>query len=521
MANISPFLFDNNPLLWGRYNFPIHFRMVSPDFHYDMAEAVEANQNLAVVAPRGSAKSTVITFLKCMHSICFKKKHFIVIVQNTYAKAAGTLETIKEEVRVNERFKYDFPLVLKKDAEGDSVFRYPGPGWECRVLCKGADQIGSIRGEKFGAFRPDLIILDDLEDDKSVKNPELRKELERLFFDVLKYAGDGKETQTICVGTILHDDCLISKLVDPDRYKQFKKMRFKARLDDGSSLWPEKWSVEDLKVLEEQDPESFAKEMQGDPSSGIYEDFRKDDFRYWSAVGSDALLRDEGGAVVRRFSMNVLKPAIAVDLAWDEKRASDSSVLMPGYLTPDNDILVDDYISKKGMRPDEVEEALFSRVARMEKLTGENVPIGMEKAKLEKVVKWLMEKAMRRRGKFLWLKDLKWDGDKITRIVVRLSNRYRMHTVYHKYGMGVLEQQLMRIRSTAHDDEADCVQGLAQLLENPRKMKPVPGGDDKFERLRQWAIEKKYSINKPVRRSPFIHTRSGRFPEIPSTTCPI
>lgn len=504
--------------MWGQYYFNNHFRMGSPKFHYELCHYAEVEKNLAVVAPRGSAKSTVLTFLKCIHSICFKKKHFIVIVQNTFSKAAGTLETIKGEIKTNNMLRRDFPLVIKKDAEGDSIFRYPGPGWEVRVLCKGADQIGSIRGEKFGAHRPDLIIVDDLEDDKSVKNPELRQELERTFVDVLKYAGD-ETTQTIAVGTVLHDDCLIAKMVDADRFKMFKKMRYQARYELNGvqkSLWPEKWTIEKLKEMEVEDPEGFAKEMQGDPSSGIYEDFKREDFRYWRELDNTVVLLDTEGNSVARYPLRDCKAAIACDLAWDEKRTSDDSVILPGYLTPGNDILIGEYIAKKGMRPDELEEALFTMERTLASKTGNPVAIGFEKAKLEKVMKWLLGQAMRRRNKFLWIKDLKWDGDKITRIVTRLSTRYKNHTVYHRRGMGDLENQLLRIRSTAHDDIADCAQGLAQLLDYPKVVKKQATQDDSFEKLRKFAMDARKKD-----RHAFVFGAKGKRSFLPSRLCPV
>lgn len=514
MARVTESGIDGLSLVWGGLYFPHHFRLRSPEFHWVLSVEAEREKALAVQAPRGSAKSTVLTFLKVIRDICFKRKNFIVIVQNTYAKAAASLETIKEEVRNNGRLKKDFPLIIDKDAEGDSVFRYPGPGWKCRVLCKGADQIGSIRGEKFGHSRPDLIVIDDLEDDEMVRNPDRRKELEQVFNDVLKYAGD-VDTQIIVVGTMLHDDCLIAKLLDKERYKRFRKLFFSARAD-GISIWPEKWTLEQLKMMEDDDPAGFAKEMMGDPSSGIYEHFRRSDFRYWKLHEGVAVLFDENDGVMARWPLKECKGAISCDLAWEEKRESDASVILPGYLTPDNSVLIDDYISKKGMRPDEIEEALFSMEAKMVALTGSAVPIGFEKAKLEKVVRWLLAQAMRRRSRFLWLKDLKWDHDKITRIVTRLSNRYRAHAVFHKRGMSELEAQLVRIGSTAHDDVADATQGLVQLLEYPKVKKAQATQDDAFEKLRKFAIE-----SKEKGRKPFIYGKDKRLMGIPASVCPI
>ena len=519
--------FHDNPLLFGLYYCPIHFRVQpSPGFHMKMSVEAVRNKYLAVQAPRGSAKSTVLTFLHTLHGVCLRRYHFVVLVQNTFAKAANTLEAIKEELKNNERVKRDFPLVFKKDSEGEIIVSYPGTYWSCRVLCKGADQIGSIRGEKHIAWRPDLLLVDDLEDDEMVKSPERRKNIQSLFDDVLEYALD-KAGKVIVVGTILHDDCLVAKLVDPQQYKMYRKLFYRARhvntvSGERESIWPERWTVEDLDKLEAEKPESFAKELQGDPSSGIYEDFLRSDFRYWKVVGREVALLDESGAVARRFSLDAVKPAIACDLAWEEKRASDSSVIMPGYLTPDNDILIDDYISKKGMRPDEIEQCLFDMEKRMKALTGSNVVIGFEKAKLEKVVKWLLGQAMRKRQHYLWLKDISWDKDKITRIVTRLSNRYRQHTIYHKRGMGELEQQLIRIRSTAHDDCADAAQMLAVLLENPKRPKKKLSEDDGFERLRKFAIESKKPLINKKRYSSFLNPLyRGRSSVVPSSVCPI
>ena len=83
--------FKHNPIKFGKHYFPNHFRDISPEFHFKILSESYAHRFFAVQAPRGSAKSTILSFLKPTHSICFKMKRFIVIVQNTYKKAVGTL----------------------------------------------------------------------------------------------------------------------------------------------------------------------------------------------------------------------------------------------------------------------------------------------------------------------------------------------------------------------------------------------------------------------------------------------
>lgn len=481
--------FEDNPILFGKHYFPHHLRDRSPYFHWLLiADNKETGFN-AYQAPRGSAKSTVVVFLKRIHRITFKKKRFIIIVQNTYKKAVGTLEGIKDEFKYNEKLRRDFGVEFEKDSEGDTIFKHRD-GFRTRVLCKGVDQIGSIRGEKFGAYRPDDIVGDDLEDDEMVKSAERRQGLKDLYDNALIPAGDIKTLSVDIVGTILHDDSLMADLVSLDKYTHYRKLFFKSRFKnpksgDVESLWPERWTVADLDKLEREKPETFAKEMQGDPSSGTLETIRREDFRYWRTEENHAVLYGGDGEVVSRWPLRDCKAAIGIDLAWEDKKASDFSAILPGLVTPNNDILIDSYILKRGLRPDEFENIIFDMNARYELMTGKRVQFGFEKAKLEKVMKWFLQEAMRRRNKWLWFKDISWGTqDKIERIIFRVGNRYAQHSIYHKKGMGDLENQLIRLKSVAHDDAADALAMLPEMLAYaPIKDKAAPK-IDMFELLR-------------------------------------
>jgi hypothetical protein len=483
-----------DPLAFGKYIFPHHFRLKSPTFHYKLLKAAQDNLNLVVGAPRASSKTTILGFLYPIHQISFKQKHFIVILTSVYTKSCGVLDAMKKEIRDNEDLSQLFPMEITKDAEGDSIIRHQD-GFETRILCKGRDQIGDIRGEKFGAYRPDLIIIDDVEDDKMVINPERRMELQDNFDQVVLFLGERGVTQTIVIGTVLHDDSMLAKLLDPEKYKEFKKILYRGRNydDQGTkfSLWTEKWTVNDLDEMEKKDPVSFAKEIQNDPVSGMINKFDRKDFRYWKIDNMNYVLFGTEGEVLARGELSRCKAAIACDLAWEEKRESDDSVIIPGFLTPNSEILVDTYFCKKGMRPNEIEEILFTMENRLRLVTGSSVFIGFEKAKLEKVMKWLLKEAMRKRNHYLLFKDLLWDADKITRIVTRLQPRYAQHVIYHRSGMGELEHQLLRVPSGTHEDLADGLQGLVQLLEYPRQFKKPEGPEAEFDWWRRKAIELK------------------------------
>lgn len=476
-------LFEKHAILFGKFYFPHHLRDRSPYFHWIILSESYANPFFACEAPRGSAKSTILGFLKRTHSIAFKKKRFIIIVQNTYKKAVGTLEGIKDEFRYNEKLKRDFGVTLEKDAEGDTIFRHPD-GFRVRVLCKGVEQIGAVRGERFGAYRPDDIFGDDMEDDEMVKSSERRQSLKDLYDNALIPAGDIKNLNVDIIGTILHDDSLMAELVSPTLYTDYRKLFFKARFDNvvtGSkeSLWPERWSVSDLDEMERLKPETFAKEMQGDPSSGSLETILREDFRMWGIVENQAVLYGESGEVVSRWGLKECRAAVGIDLAWEDKKANDFAAIVPGFITPANDLLVDTYIFKKGLRPDEFEKIIFDMNARYSAMTGKRVCFGFEKAMLEKLMKWFLKESMKRTGTWLWFKDIAWGTtDKVARIMFRMANRYSQHSVYHRRGMGDLENQLIRLRSVAHDDLADALAMLPEMLSYaPLKDKEKPKED--------------------------------------------
>jgi len=505
---------EDNPLFWGMIYCPHHFRSEFAPFHYNIMEFALRYRYLGIAAPRESSKTTIMAFLYPIHRICYQKKRFIIVVTSVYSKSCGILDTIKKEIKDTPLIKAEYRMQIRRDAEGDTIFAHPN-GFETRVLCKGRDQIGSIRGEKFGAYRPDLIITDDIEDDEMVRNPERRRELKDLYDQVLLLAGERRKLQVISIGTILHDDSQMAKLVDPEQYPDFSKFCYRGLniTDKGEeSLWEEKWTVPELKAKEAADPVTFAKEIQNDPVAGRVGAFKKDDFRYWKIDNLNYVLFGNESEVVARGSLTDCKAAIACDLAWDERREHDFSAIIPAFLTPQSDILVDHYLCKKGLRPDELEETLYAWEQRLRSITGGIVPIGMEKAKLEKVMRWLLKQAARKRNHYLILKDLLWDKDKITRITTRLASRYINHTIYHRQGMGELEYQLLRVPSGTHDDLPDALQGVVQLLGIPKKVKREPDYDDEFMWWRKLSIDSK----KP-KRDQYVFGSKGRRHGIPAT----
>ena len=97
-----------------------------------------------------------------------------------------------------------------------------------------------MRGMVHGAFRPDLAILDDIENDEMVRNPDQRDKLEMwLKQTVLPLGAVGTKFDVIYIGTILHYDSVLSRTLNNPFWstRKFKAMK---RWPDRMDLW-DRW----------------------------------------------------------------------------------------------------------------------------------------------------------------------------------------------------------------------------------------------------------------------------------------
>lgn len=222
-------------------------------FHHEQYEEmrwIEQNgggAKIAIAAPRESAKSTLWNTIYAINNALYAKKHYIVIVSDSYDQAVGDLAKIKEQIEDNELILQDFGgLKGKSTWKTDAILTKN----DVLIIAKGSGQ--KIRGIKHKHYRPDLLILDDIEDDESVASPDQRKKLMNWFNKVVTKAGS-TYTDIVVIGTILHYDSLLNNLLERPGYRRKK---YQAVIKDSDSpLWDE-WTeiYTDLTRSEHIDP---------------------------------------------------------------------------------------------------------------------------------------------------------------------------------------------------------------------------------------------------------------------------
>lgn len=162
-----------------------------------------------LVGFRSSAKSTICSLSLPLWAILGKqKKKFIVVVTRTQEQLRLIMQNIKNEIDTNTLLRHDLgPFQVEGDEKRIWAFTFSNFG--AKVMGVSVGQ--SIRGLRFGAYRPQLIICDDLEDQESVKTQESRDDLYSWLMGTLIPAG-GKDTRLIVLGSYLHEDGLLPRL---------------------------------------------------------------------------------------------------------------------------------------------------------------------------------------------------------------------------------------------------------------------------------------------------------------------
>lgn len=214
-----------------------HENAVLHDYLYKrLPEIVDSpeGQHEAIAAPRGNAKSTLVTQIFTIWCIVTGRKRYPLIIMDAMDQAATMLEAIKAELQFNPRLCMDFPK-----ATGQGRVWQVGTittANDCKIQAFGSGK--RMRGLRHGPHRPDLVIGDDLENDENVRSPEQRDKLESWLKKTVLSLGPADDTMDVVViGTILHYDSVLSRLL---KNPLWKRKKFKAIIQ-----WPHRMDLWD------------------------------------------------------------------------------------------------------------------------------------------------------------------------------------------------------------------------------------------------------------------------------------
>lgn len=339
-------------------------------------------------------------------------------------------------------------------------------GHKFRIIAKGAEQ--KLRGLLWNGMRPDLIILDDLENDEIVQNKERREKFRRWFYGALLPCRSDKGVIRY-VGTILHMDALLERLMPRENDKftfteglktyttrkgLWKAVKYKAHpsINDFSTvLWPEKKSADELKKIKEE----YSNQGLTDVYSQEYLNIPIDESNTYFKKADFLPLREEDKKVNLHYY-------VTADLAISEKERADWSVFCIGGVDENNRLQIR-HIIRERMDGYQIVDTILAIQKQFNPIA-----FGIEEGQISKAIGPFLREAMIRANIFINLYPLKpWRQDKMTRA---RSIQARMRAGGVKFDKAadwyqIFEDELMRFPRDRHDDQVDAFAYLGLIVD--------------------------------------------------------
>lgn len=405
---------------------------------------------IAIAAPRGHAKSTSVTFAYVLAGCLFRNFSFPVVFSKTYTIAVEFLRSLKDEIQNNEQLAETFGFArFEKESENDVIFVMKS-GHRFRIMASGVDQ--PVRGLKWGSKRPDVMVLDDIEDDEEVMSDDRREKLMNKFLSAIIPAGS-VETKYRVVGTILHKDSLLNNILHDKSWLSRIYEACDDEVSEGSILWPEMYSREQLLAIKEgyvnqERLEKFNMEYRNSPTDKSAALFQENKLLPMNDSDWLTLERNRDWPI-----------AIGGDFAITTKQRRDYTAFVVGVIGPDHVLYIVDVIRKR-MGAEELVTTMFE-TERTWRLHANGQPCQWyeEDGAIRKALGYSLDLVMRKENLFLNLHPMNpGTTDKRTR---SMPIRARVQARMVKFDTEAtwwpaFKEELLEFDRGTHDDMVDA-----------------------------------------------------------------
>ncbi|NMM64389.1 hypothetical protein HBE96_17350 [Clostridium sp. P21] len=290
------------------------------EVHYEIWDTLEDMiikdkfDKLELIMPRGTAKTTVCDFALSVYLHAYKKSIYTLVCGKTEQDAVEFIAQTRQAFEENPYIIEAFGELIntKENTVNKLELELDNPNGKTKIQAISSST--SMRGKKYNGARPSCIIADDYQSKSDCITQEAREKKYLTWVEDSEFAGDkavyrqGKKiksgTKFIILGTILHSDCFMSRLLknkeykhkvrricnfDVDKYfheglwEEFRKVYFNNKLQDSVSeakefyfqheqemqyetIWQDKYDCLEEAISYYNNPSSWKQEMMNDAS---------------------------------------------------------------------------------------------------------------------------------------------------------------------------------------------------------------------------------------------------------------
>lgn len=460
-----------------------------------------------IVVSRGWAKTTTCNLSLTVWAKCYKKSIFTVVGAKTDNDAQQFISSISNVFKTNKKIIKTFGLLIddkRKDLKCNANEIELTNGTCIRAIGSGT----SLRGINWRSVRPTLLAMDDFQSEANILTDDARIKQYNKWTKEVEQCGDkavfraGKKiksaTKIVSVGTVLHIECLISRLIRNKDYKTFlrraillddgqtvdeifdselwsecKRLYFNDKFEDSKSvakafyeehkeemkfpvLWEEKWDCfNDLAIPYWENRQAFMSEMMNDATS-IGE-------KWFKSVRTQTKEEIENHTFI--------KTMIAIDPASTTNKKSDFTAMVVGSQATNGfkymrELVLDKFEFNKYC--EKVVELLLMYEDITHIYIEKNTYQGADVVKIKELI---AKEPKLRNKRYEWLNEMQRTNkdEKISTIIDNVNNGQVIFVDNNKEFIDLL-LDFQGQKYTLHDDSADitaeCVNRLDKIVKN-------------------------------------------------------
>lgn len=442
-------------LFYSRFFFPKTVRQKSPPFHRDMWKKLDGPSRLvSFMVFRGGAKTTVFR-LYLSKRVAYGVSRTVLVVGKSQDHSRRTIEWLMRQVEYNTLWARTFQLRKGKKWTGEEIEIYHGTDEvPIRIIAFGIT--GSTRGINVDDYRPDLILVDDPCDEENTATAVARNKTEDLLLGSLKNSlaprSEAPLAKMVLLQTLLHDDDVISKCT---KDKAWDSMQISVFDNEGKSAWVDRLPTDEL-LLDKQSYIDRGKlplwmrEMECQTITSELAAFRTDLLQFWEVLPPPEEL-------TVYIAVDPVPPPsereINEGLKGKDYEAWAAVGVWRDYRSGVRKVFVLETRTMRGHDPDWSVKVFFEMLDRWQPFM-----VKVESVAYQRTLKWLLEKAMLRRGRFVQIDDhVPERRKKSYRIIDALGSALGNHELYVHSSQHSLVTAITTYPFVDHDDEIEAV----------------------------------------------------------------
>lgn len=438
--------------LFAVFYFQEYFKYRLAPYHYDMIDELERLdkgeeiRELVFIMFRESAKTT-FSKIYLMWLIVFKKKKYINVDSFDKENAERILFDIAYELSNNTRVKADYGELFSRKRAADDIKQTKISNFitENGIRVEAHSTQESVRGRIHLNQRPDFLLLDDFETNKTKDSVAYTKQIRDHISEAL--AGMSPEAGILYLGNYITEYGNVQFLMNRAKTDtRIKVLNVPVLGPDGTPTWPSKYALtsEEAKAtgkvsiadkMIQLGPHVFSYEMMNQPVDEAQAEFKKEWFQY----------TDEEKIKHMQFIT-----FITIDPAASKKDHADSTGVTINRVSLDNKWYVKSYEVK--LNSAELIDHMFYLVE-----TYKPELIGIEETIFTLAIQPFLEEEMAKRGKWFVITPLKHGGinkeQRIRGLIPRMANK----GIFLVGDNSALVNQMRVFPRGLHDDVLDSL----------------------------------------------------------------